>query len=122
MITRPCAGDIDAISRNETFITAQVDRGYRVLMPVAASQCGSGNHAKSTAQQAVGSADLPRCDQLANAAAGDRLAAQGHDRIYLDLESQCMAELRQAGDVSLASMAEPTVFAFINRFCAEPSH
>src|SRR5215510_11375914 len=90
-------------------------------MPVAAPAPGSGGDAEPASQKAAGPAHLSRRDQLADVAAGNRFAANHHDRISLYFKSELAAKIGQASRVALGPVAKMKVFSFMHLSGPQPA-
>src|SRR6202023_3134485 len=108
------AGHIDAVFRDKLLVAGQVDGGYGVLRSVAASSACRCKNAERTRQQVARPADSAFGKQLADVAARNRLPAQAHLGIVVDLKSHLPAQFAQHLNVSRGFMPEVEVVAFVN--------
>src|SRR5437588_9073651 len=83
-------------------------------MSVAASAAGGGDDGKRPSQQAIGAGDVARPQQLADAAAGNHIAANTLFGIQTDLETQLAAEFAQPFHIAAGAMSETEVEAFVH--------
>ncbi len=106
-------GDVDAMGGEELGVGGLVDGGDGVAGAVAASGGGCTFNGEGAAEQGTGLADLSGGDEVADAAGGDRMAAQDARRVDADGEAEFAAEGFEVVDAGLGLVAEAEVLAFV---------
>src|SRR5690242_10344878 len=108
------ARDVDAVTRHQFVVAAEVDGRDCVFGAKAAATARIGNNAERAAQEVAGVADVAfRGDELAHAAAGNGMAANAHLGINLNFKSELTAELGQLLHVAFGFASETEVEAFM---------
>src|SRR5947209_18585201 len=79
LITNACAGEVNAITGHQFVIPAEVDGRDGVLVSVTTAAAGVGGDTEYPSQQTARAAHFAGGNQIADVAAGDRLAANHHD-------------------------------------------
>src|ERR1039458_8419577 len=109
------SGDVDAVGGKELGIGREVDGGYGVGFAEAAAGGGGAFDGEGPAEEGAGVAQVARGgDELADAAGGDRGAAEGAWGVDGDAEAEFLAEGFEAADAGLGVVAEAEVFAFVD--------
>ncbi len=89
-------------------------------MSVTASAAGQGDDAEYAAEEAACATDLAFAQQLADARARDRVAADSELGIDDHVVSGGLAELLELLDVALGFVSEVEAFAFMYFFNSQP--
>src|SRR5882762_5894016 len=94
-VTYTRASHIDAVLGHEFFVVRQIDSRDGIFRPIAASASGSRKNAERTRQQVARTAHSAFRKQLSDVAARNRLSAQAHLGIIVDLKSHFSTKLAQ---------------------------
>lgn len=109
------AGNVNAIARHQFLIAAEVDGGNGVFSAIAAAAARSGDDTEGAAKQVAGIAEVALGgNQVAHAAAGNGVAADGHFRVNLHFETELAAEFGELLHVALGLASKAEVETFVD--------